>query len=99
MRERVQGIVVDVIHQFNQQYAGRYELKPSLDTVLFGLNGVLDSLGLVSFIVAVEMKIEQEFHRPTVLADARAISQQNSPFRTVETLIDYIVNVIGEEDE
>jgi acyl carrier protein len=60
------------------------------ETALFGKGGCLDSLGLVSFIVAVETEIEDRFGETLTLADERAMSQRHSPFRTVLSLAEYI---------
>jgi len=67
------------------------EIPDSLgrDTVLFGRQGILDSLGLVSFVVAVEQAIEDRFRVQVSLADERAMSQTNSPYRTVGSLAEY----------
>jgi D-alanine--poly(phosphoribitol) ligase subunit 2 len=64
------------------------------DTPLFGRNGVLDSLGLVTLVVAVEQAIEDVLGVSVSLADARALSQKASPYRTVGTLADYADSLI-----
>ena len=65
---------------------------------LFGPDSVLDSLGLVSLIVAVESAVEDEFDVSVTLADERAMSQENSPFRTVDALAEYVTQLLEEED-
>jgi acyl carrier protein len=67
------------------------------DTLLFGESGLLDSVGLVSLIVAVEQEIENELDASVVLADERAMSQANSPFRTVGALAAYASTLVEEE--
>ena len=59
------------------------------DTPLFGREGFLDSMGLVTCVVAVEQAIEDELGVSVSLADDRALSQRTSPYRTVGTLADY----------
>jgi len=56
---------------------------------LFGKDGVLDSMGLVTLIVAVEQAIEDRFDRSVALADEKAPSQARSPYKTVATLAEY----------
>ena len=60
------------------------------DTRLFGPNGVLDSLGLVSVLVEIEQKIADSGMGPVSLMDDRAMSQKSSPFRTVSSLAEYL---------
>lgn len=67
-------------------------------TVLLGAEGILDSMGLVSLIVAVEQDVEDEFGKEITIADAKSMSQKNSPFRTVGSLVDYIDNLLNEEE-
>ena len=47
---------------------------------------ILDSMGLVTLVVGVEQAIEDELGVSVSLADARALSQRNSPYRTVGSL-------------
>lgn len=67
-------------------------------TALLGAEGILDSMGLVSLIVAVEQDVEDEFGKEITIADAKAMSQKNSPFRTIGSLVDYIKNLLNEEE-
>lgn len=61
------------------------------DTVLVGADPVIDSLGVVSLIVEVEQRVEQEHGISITLANDKAMSQKNSPFRTVGVLTDHVV--------
>jgi acyl carrier protein len=62
------------------------------DTALFGRGGWLDSMGLVTLVVEVEQVLAEQFGLPITLADDRAMSQRSSPFRTVGTLVAYILS-------
>jgi D-alanine--poly(phosphoribitol) ligase subunit 2 len=68
-----------------------YEVPPGQgpETRLYGRQGALDSLGLVSLIVALEQALEDEFQVTVALADERALSQTQSPFRTIRSLAEY----------
>ena len=63
---------------------------------LFGGDGLLDSIGLVSYIVEVEEKLEDEYGFSIVLANEKAMSRRTSPFARISYLADYIVEVINE---
>lgn len=67
------------------------------DTVLVGKDAVLDSLGVVSLIVEVEQRVEGEHGVSVTLANDKAMSQRNSPFRTVAVLTDHLVAMVAEE--
>jgi D-alanine--poly(phosphoribitol) ligase subunit 2 len=47
--------------------------------------------------VAVEQKIEDKFGFAVALADEKALSQRQSPFRTVRSLADYAAGLIERE--
>ncbi len=63
-------------------------------TALFGRDGCLDSLGLVSLVVGVEQALQDELNVTVSLADEKALSQRHSPYRTVGSLVDYAVSAI-----
>ncbi len=92
----ITNALFSAIDELNDIRPQDQQLEKSLDTVLFGQDGKLDSIGLVSFIVAAEQKIAQETGRSITLADERAMSQKNSPFRTVGTLADYCSMLLAE---
>ena len=68
------------------------QLSP--DTELFGESGLLDSVGLVSLVVAVEQELDDELGIQVGLADERALSQRSSPYRTVATLAGYAAGLV-----
>lgn len=64
-------------------------LEKGEDTSLLGN---LDSLGLVSFLLDVELGIAERGLELTIM-DERAMSRYHSPFRTLGTLADYILEL------
>jgi acyl carrier protein len=62
------------------------------DTVLVGKDAVLDSLGVVSLIVEIEQRVETDHGVSLTLANDKAMSQKNSPFRTVAVLAEHVVS-------
>ena len=94
--ERIIQSVYLVMDEVNAQLPEGRQLAKFPETVLFGRDGVLDSLGLVNFVVATEQKVQEDFAVPVSLTDERAMSQKNSPFRTVSTLVDYLSVLLRE---
>jgi acyl carrier protein len=88
-----------VLDEFNAELPSGLKLQKSMDTVLYGPSGQLDSLNLVQIIVAVEQQIEEEFGQTVTLADERALSQRASPFATVASLTTYIDQLLEDEHE
>ncbi len=94
LSDRVTALVYEAIDDFNQQWMRETPLPTAPDTVLLGPAGTLDSLGFVNLIVSTEARIEDAFGRPITLADERAMARERSPFRTVATLVDYVVTLL-----
>jgi len=95
-KNKITQAIFQAIDEINQQLPAERRLDKSVDTVLFGETGKLDSLGLVNLIVMTEENVEDEFDIIVNIADQRAMSQRNSPFRTVATLTDYISILLQE---
>jgi acyl carrier protein len=66
------------------------------DTVLLGAGGAVDSLGLVRLVMMVERQAQDDFDVPVSLTDEKAMSQRNSPFRSVGALADYLTSLLNE---
>ena len=95
-KEVVLNIIFQVMDEENELKVGDEKLIKSIDTALLSRDGVLDSMGLVNFIVSTEEKISDYFNKNITIADARAMSQKNSPFRTAGSLADHIVTLLNE---
>ena len=97
MRKKITELIITALNEANQDSNVEMQFSEPIDeTVLYGPNGFFDSLGLVNLIVATEQKIEEELGIIITLADERAMSQKNSPFRTIGTLADYILLILEE---
>ena len=96
MKDKILRSIYVSIDELNEQFSDEKKLSKSKETVLFGSNGKLDSLGLVNLSIITEQIIEDNFAISITIADERAISQKHSPFRTVGSLADYIEILLKE---
>jgi acyl carrier protein len=76
--------------------------KPALveateQTRLFGDKADLDSMGLVTLIADLEYDLQQNLGRTVSLVDEKAMSRLTSPFRRVDFLTDYLVEVVNQK--
>ena len=95
--KRIEDLIIFSLKELQEQDD---ELRTAFchsDTKIFGRQGLLDSNGLVSLIVELEEKIEDEFGVSLILADERAMSQKKSPFKSVLSLAQYICMLLEEE--
>ncbi|MDX9814020.1 MAG: hypothetical protein RBS91_05100 [Sulfurimonadaceae bacterium] len=94
MQEKIENIIYEALKELNEELENETFLNPNLKTKLYGGSGAMDSLALVSFIADVEEKISIEFNKDIVLADEKAMSQKTSPFRDVQSLSSYILELL-----
>ncbi len=93
-RERIESAVLRALAEVNRQLPEEEKVSLTADVPLFGGEGRLDSLGLVNLVVETEIQIQREFGLAVALADEKALSQSRSPFRTVESLVEYVGSVL-----
>lgn len=88
--EQVTALVYRAVDEINRELSDGQRLEKDPATVLFGTNASIDSMALVSFIVAVEEQLLNELGIAMTLADDKAMSMERSPFRTLATFVDYV---------
>ncbi|CAH2922453.1 MAG: hypothetical protein CPSOU_4103 [uncultured Paraburkholderia sp.] len=96
MRERIVEIILAAIQRENVLWEIPIDISAGEDTRLYGLDGQVDSLGLVSLVVEVEGKIEQQLGVSVTLVSDRAMSARRSPFATMGSLADYALGLTRE---
>jgi acyl carrier protein len=95
-QQDVLAAVLEAVAELNEQLDDGKQLELNPDTRLLGKSSKLDSFGLVNLIIIVEEKLFDKFDKSITLADERAMSQEHSPFRTVQSLADYAYTLLSE---
>jgi acyl carrier protein len=88
--ENIIAAIYRAIDWINSELPPDRQLIKAPQTRLVGSESVLDSMRLVSLIVAIEREIEDTFGVAVTLADERALSMKASPFRSIQSLADYV---------
>ncbi len=96
--EKTIPVILETVDEFNDLFPEQ-RIDKSTHAVVYGESGSLDSLGLVNFIVAIEEKLEEVFGVTLTLADEKAMSRKNSPFRTIESLAQYVTQLLMEHTD
>jgi hypothetical protein len=86
------GEIYEAIGRINELRDAKDRIACCEETVLYGPEGALDSLGLVSLIMDVEQAVNERSGTSVVLADAHAMTQRENPFRDVRSLADYVMS-------
>lgn len=97
MYQELIDLIIEVAEELNTSQKNKIPVEKGADAPLYGKDGVLDSVGLVTFVVAVEEAIEDRFGTTLVLADEKAMSQRSSPFLTIGSLGSYAEKLIKEQ--
>jgi acyl carrier protein len=95
-RDEVVREIFTAIDRANELREPEDQLICAEGTALYGSEGGLDSLGLVSLILDVEAAVNKQAGTDLVLADEHAMSQRRNPFRDVQSLADYIMSRLSE---
>ena len=94
-REKIINLLLSTLEVHFNDIGESVDLSERENIKLFGGDGLLDSIGLVSFIVEVEERLEDEFNVSVILADEKAMSRRTSPFVRISYLADYILEVVN----
>lgn len=95
-RAAVERLVLAAVDAVNASAPDDRRVPKDLQAPLVGRGGVLDSLGLVGLLVAIEERLQDELGATLTLADDRAFARERTPFRTLSTLIDYTTERLQE---
>ena len=90
-------IILEALEMANQAREDDKQINISEQTELFGSDGNLDSMDLVALLIDIEESLmDREIQ--ISLSDERAMSQSQSPFKSVETLAAYIDSLVAGAD-
>jgi acyl carrier protein len=87
--ENIVAAIYRAVDWINGELPPDRQLIKAPETRLLGSQSVLDSMHLVSLIIAIEQEVEDTFGVAVTLADERALSMKESPFRSIQSLADY----------
>jgi len=88
--ENILAAIYRAVDWVNEELPPDRQLIKAPETRLLGSQSVLDSMRLVTLIVTIEREVEDAFGVALTLADERALSMKESPFRSIQSLADYI---------
>jgi acetyltransferase-like isoleucine patch superfamily enzyme/acyl carrier protein len=92
---RVVTAIYRAIDWVNGELPSDRQVIKAPETRLVGSQSVVDSMQLVNLIVAIEREVEDAFGVAVTLADERALSMKASPFRSIQSLAEYICTLVS----
>jgi acyl carrier protein len=92
-------LVYRSVDEVNEELENEVKLEKAMDTLLYGRGATIDSMTLVSLIVAVEDALRREYGLSVTLANEKAMSMGRSPFKTLGSMIGYVTEIVREAEE
>ena len=90
-RTAIQSLVLKSVQMLAEDFELEALKAPDLKTPLYGGDGSLDSMALVNLIADIEEALAEKFGASIALADEKAMSAKNSPYRNVASLTDAVI--------
>ena len=98
MEEKVFEIIKNAVLQLNSFRQDHEQIVFDRNLVLFGAGALIDSLDLVNVITEVEEAISDEFDFNLSLTDDRAMTREISPYDSVISLEEYVIELLRESN-
>jgi len=92
--EDAEAVIVQVILQIADE-RGIEIAQIDSNTLLVGPEACLDSVGLVSVVMEIEARLDEDFGVEVSLTSDAAMSRERSPLRTVGTIRDYVIEQVA----
>lgn len=80
--------------ELNEELEYEHLQQIDADTPIFEGDLALDSLSLVTLIVDIEGRVSDAYDCEVMLASDKAMSMLNSPYRTVGSLVEFILTEV-----
>ena len=93
--EAARAVVLDSLRDLRPLLPPDVTMEEDPDSPLAGPDGPLDSLGIVNLVVAVESRARLQLGSEVGLTGALGLAAEESPFRTVQTLTDWVARAGG----
>lgn len=84
--QEIEVLVIESVRLLAEDFDLIALKQPSVESLLYGNEGILDSMALVNLIADIEDAVFERFGVAIALADEKAMSACNSPFLNVSTL-------------
>jgi acyl carrier protein len=97
MKEKIKNIVKDSLLEFNEETDDNKQLEVSENTILLDKKGTLDSLDFVTLVIIIESNIFDKLDKSITIVSEKAFSKKYSPFKDVESLIEFIAELLESE--
>jgi acyl carrier protein len=93
--EEIRNIIIEAIQDVLESRESTIQV--TAESAIMGEGGVLDSMGLVTAIIDIESKFN-ESGTEISLTNEKAMSKSSSPFISIASLTEYIIEILNEDN-
>jgi acyl carrier protein len=93
-RAEIEALVIESVQLLAEDFEIKAFDKLDASTCLYGADAPLDSMALVNLIADIEDAVSEKFDASIALADEKAMSAKNSPFRNIGSLVEAVAERI-----
>ena len=95
MSQSIEKLIFYTIDQINQDLG--VDIKKEDNSDIVGGSSPLDSLGIISFLMELENKVEEEFDIDLTLVNDDVLSEDGNPLRNVLSIKRHLENIINQK--
>ena len=92
--EDAEAVIIQVVRQIADERGIEVAVVDS-ETVLIGPEAFLDSVGLVSVVMEIEARLDEDFGVEVSLTSDAAMSRERSPLRTVGSIREFVTEQVA----
>ena len=92
--EDAEVVIIEVVRQIADE-RGIDVAQVDSETVLIGPEAFLDSVGLVSVVMEIEARLDEDFGAEVSLTSDAGMSRERSPLRTIGTIRDFVIEQVA----
>ena len=89
--KEIEALVLESVQLLAEDFKLDGLKSPDSESKLYGQGGALDSMALVNLIADIEEAISEKYEVSIALADEKAMSSKNSPYRNVTSLVGAVI--------
>lgn len=98
-KQLIINIVLESVEEINHILEDKIPVQEGEYAYLYDWShGYLDSFSLVSLLVCIEQAMEDQLNMKLDLVNLNHLADQNNPFRTVESLVNHIIDLSNVND-
>ncbi|MBQ9688407.1 hypothetical protein IJV79_02085 [bacterium] len=97
MKDQIKEILKEAIEELNTQLEDDEQVAFNDETRFIGSHAAIDSISFVTLVSIIEEIIEDKMDVSIQLVNEKAFSSKRSPFYSIETMVQYIEELIKEE--